>query len=103
MMTRRMVLLAGGPVGVAVSPSARGPVVVGLLKEHMKGPDPEIARRAEKCIERIKEKDLPADVPAAAARLLADRKPAGAAAALLAYLPFADNEAAAEEARGALA
>src|SRR5262245_29928278 len=45
---------------------ARGPVVVELLKEHLKGADLEIARRAEKCIERIKEKDLPADVPAAA-------------------------------------
>src|SRR5689334_9810260 len=31
---------------------ARGPVVVELLKEHLKGPDAEIARRAEKCIER---------------------------------------------------
>src|SRR5438067_7522014 len=82
---------------------ARGPVVVELLKEHLKGPDPEIARRAEKCIERIKEKDVPPDVPAAAARLLADRKPAGTVAALLAYLPFADNEGVAEEVRNALA
>jgi HEAT repeat protein len=82
---------------------ARGPVVVELLKEHLKGSDPEIARRAEKCIERIKEKDVPTDVPAAVARLLADRKPAGAAAALLAYLPFADNEAVAEEVRNTLA
>jgi hypothetical protein len=57
---------------------ARGPVVVEPLKEHLKGADLEIARRAEKCIERIKEKDVPADVSAAAARLLADRKPAGA-------------------------
>ncbi len=82
---------------------ARGPVVVELLKDHLKDPDPEIARRAEKCIERIKSNDLPPDVPAAAARLLAVRKPTGAVEALLAYLPFADNEGVAEEARSALA
>jgi HEAT repeat protein len=82
---------------------ARGPVVVELLKEHLKDPDPEIARRAEKCIERIKASDLPADVPAAAARLLANRKPAGAVEILLTYLPFADNEGVAEEVRNTLA
>jgi HEAT repeat protein len=82
---------------------ARGPVVAELLKGHLKDSDPEIARRAEKCLERIKEKDLPGDVPAAAVRLLAARKPAGAAAALLAYLPFADNDAIADEIRTALA
>jgi hypothetical protein len=82
---------------------ARGPVVVELLKDHLKDSDPEIARRAEKCIERIKEKDLPADVPAAAARLLANRKPPGAVEILLTYLPFADNEGVAEEVRNALA
>jgi HEAT repeat protein len=82
---------------------ARGPVVVELLKDHCTDPDPEIARRSEKCLARIKEKDLPPDVTAAAARLLAHRKPAGAAAALLAYLPFADSEAVADEVRSSLA
>jgi hypothetical protein len=82
---------------------ARGPVVVEQLKEHLKGADAEVARRAEKCIERIKEKDVPAEVPAAAVRLLVERKPAGAAAALLAYLPYADNDSVAEEARAGLA
>jgi hypothetical protein len=82
---------------------ARGPVVVELLKEHLKDSDPEIVRRCEKCIERIKEKDLPPDIPAAAARLLAERKPAGAVEGLLAYLPFADNEAVSEEVRNGLA
>src|SRR5262249_3895558 len=38
-----------------------------------------------------------AGIPAAAARLLAVRKPAGAAEALLAYLPFADDQAVADE------
>jgi hypothetical protein len=81
----------------------RGPVVVELLKEHLNNPDPEIARRAEKCIARIKDKDLPPDVTGAAARLLAARKPAGAAAALLAYLPYADTEGTADEVRNGLA
>jgi HEAT repeat protein len=80
----------------------RGPVVLELLREHLNNPDPEIARRAEKCIARIKDKDLPPDVAAAAARLLAERKPAGAVAALLAYLPYADSEGVADEVRNSL-
>lgn len=82
---------------------ARGPVVVELLRAHLKDIDPEVIRRAEQCIDRIKTKDHPPEVALAAARLLVQRKPAGTIEVLLAYLPFADNEAIADEARAGLA
>ncbi|MCI0461960.1 MAG: PQQ-binding-like beta-propeller repeat protein [Gemmataceae bacterium] len=82
---------------------ARGPVVLEQLGAHLKNPDPEVSRRAQQCIDRIKEKDLSPEIPAAAARLLLDRKPAGTLETLLAYLPFAGNEAVADEVRGGLA
>jgi HEAT repeat protein len=81
----------------------KGPAVLELLKNHVGDPDPEIARRAEKCIEKIKEADLPPDVPAAAVRLLAARKAPGAVETLLIFLPFADSDATADEVRAALA
>jgi hypothetical protein len=82
---------------------ARGPVVVELLREAMKDGDLEVARRAERCIQRIQEKDVAYEVPAAAARLLMRLRPPGAVEAMLAYLPVADNELVAEEARSLLA
>jgi HEAT repeat protein len=81
---------------------ARGPVVLDLLRESLKDGDLEIVRRATCCIHRIQEKDVGPDVVAAAARLLAARKPAGAVEALLAYLPAADSETVADELRTAL-
>jgi hypothetical protein len=81
---------------------ARGPVVLELLKEAVEDRDLEISRRAERCRQRIQQKDYPVDVPAAAARLLARRKPAGAVEVLLAYLPYADKDNAADEVRNAL-
>jgi HEAT repeat protein len=80
----------------------RGPVVVELLKEAQKSPDLEVIRRAERCLQRIKDKDYRPEVLPAAARLIAQRKPAGAVEALLAYLPFADNEQVADEVRTTL-
>ena len=81
----------------------RGVVVIELLREAVKDADLEGARRAERCIQRIQEKDLGGEVPAAAARLLARHKPAGAVETMLGYLPFADNEQVADEARNLLA
>jgi hypothetical protein len=76
---------------------------VGLLRAGLSDSDVEIARRCERCLKKI-EGDVPiAKRSAAAARLLAVRKPQGAAAVLLAYLPFADDEIVAEELRDALA
>jgi hypothetical protein len=64
--------------------------------------DPEIARRAERCLHFIEDgSDLA--LAEAAARVLAVRRPAGAAAVLLAYLPLADDDALEEALREALA
>jgi hypothetical protein len=80
-----------------------GAVAVPLLREALKDPDIEIKRRAENCLRRIEETTVSAAVVAAAVRLLAVRKPDGAAAALLAFIPFAEDDLVAEEVRGALA
>ncbi|HYT90372.1 MAG TPA: hypothetical protein VEL76_16820 [Gemmataceae bacterium] len=63
--------------------------------------DCEVARRAELCLVKI-DAGPEATRAAAAARLLAHRKPAGAAEVLLAYLPFAADEPVVEEVRAAL-
>jgi hypothetical protein len=81
----------------------KGPVVVELLRNHLNDADPEIARRAEKCIEKIKEVEQPPEVTAAVVRLLAARKTAGGAEVLLAYLPFADPDGVGEAIRTSLA
>jgi hypothetical protein len=81
---------------------AKGPVVLDLLRQGLNHPDPEVQRRCEKCIQKIQERDPKVELPGAAVRLLAVRQPAGAAAALLAYLPFVENEAVAEEVHAAL-
>jgi len=81
---------------------ARGPVVVELLQQAKRSADLEVSRRAERCIQKIQEKDHPPHVPVAAARLLRQRRPAGTVETLLSYLPFADNEPVADEVRGTL-
>jgi HEAT repeat protein len=63
---------------------------------------PKVAARAQRCLEWI-EGSSSAALPAAAARVLALRKPAGSAGALLAYLPFADNPEVAVAVTAALA
>jgi HEAT repeat protein len=80
---------------------ALGRIALPQLREAIKHPDPEIARRAKQLIERI-EREPAQLLPLAAVHLLAVRKPAGAAAALLAYLPHAEDEARAEEVRQSL-
>jgi HEAT repeat protein len=82
---------------------ARGPVVIELLREALQAADLEMARRAERCIQRIQEKDVGPEVSAAAARMLARFKPAGAVESMLAFLPVADSELVADEARALLA
>ena len=77
-----------------------GPPALPALRKAAAGPSLEAARRARRCLQGI-DPDSP-DLTAAAARLLALRKPAGAAAALLAYLPDADDDQAATEAQAAL-
>jgi hypothetical protein len=82
---------------------ARGPVVIDLLREAHKFGDLEMARRAERCIQRIQEKDVSYEVPAAAARALARKNPPGAVEAVLGYVPVADNDLVLDEARTLLA
>ena len=70
---------------------ARGRPVLPYLREALKNGELEIVRRAQRCIQRIEE-EPGQRMPATAFRLLAMRKPAGALQALLAYLPFAEEE-----------
>src|SRR5262249_30712094 len=79
-----------------------GPPAAPLLRQATKDADIEIVRRAEKCLRRIDQHTGPA-VTAAAAHLLAVRRPAGAVEALLAYVPFADDDTVADALRSALA
>jgi hypothetical protein len=78
-----------------------GRLAAAPLRQALKSPDREIALRAAKCLQGIEAGPGPAE-QAAAVRLVARRKPAGAAAVLLAYLPCAPGDAVAEEIRAAL-
>ncbi len=71
---------------------ARGRVAIPALKRARASPDLEVARRAEQALRRIQDRDAGPGLTAAAARVLAARKPDGAAATLLAFLPFAEDE-----------
>lgn len=79
-----------------------GKAALDHLKQATNDPDVEIKRRAEECLRRIGEGSAGAVVDSAA-RLIAHRKPEKAAEVLLGYLPFAEDEIAAEEVRDALA
>jgi HEAT repeat protein len=73
---------------------SQGLSAVPLLRQAVKDPDDrDLLPRARRCLEAIENPAL----PAAAARLLAQTKPEGTADALLAYLPFADDESVVEE------
>lgn len=81
---------------------ALGPAAAPLLRQTAQVGDAQVRLYTQKCLESI-EKDGSTALPAAAIRLIALRKPAGAAEALLDYLPFAENDAITEELREALA
>ncbi len=78
-----------------------GARAIPFLREAEKNTDVEILRRAERCRLLI-EGEAGAAVSAAAARILARIKPAGATEVLLAYLPFVEDESVAEEIRTTL-
>jgi HEAT repeat protein len=73
-----------------------------FLREGVKSPDPEVARSSERLLKQI-ESGADTALTTAAARVLAARKPEGAAAVLLAYLPLAQDEVIEEALVSALA
>src|SRR5262249_50671652 len=79
-----------------------GHLAVALLRRAVaESPDIEIVRRAERCLQQM-EKTPNHTLAVAPARVLAQRKPVGAPAGLLGYLPFADDDQVNEEVRAAL-
>jgi HEAT repeat protein len=70
----------------------QGVVALPFLRRALKDRDLEVLHRAEECIRMIEEKEPRAGLAAAALRLVALRKSAGAAAVLLSYAPFAEDE-----------
>lgn len=78
-----------------------GVPAIGPLRHAQLDQDIEVARRAERCLQRI-EKVPSSALSAAVARSLGRTKPAGASEALLAFLPMADDESVADEIREAL-
>jgi HEAT repeat protein len=74
-----------------------GPLAVPGLRRVMNDFEAaEVRARAKRCLEWV-EGSKSASLASAAARVVAKRKPAGAVEALLAYLPYADNEDVARE------
>lgn len=78
-----------------------GSIALPLLRQAVKDPDPEVARRAEECLRRIEDQNP--SLVAAAARVVAARRPIGATEVLMGYLPFADDDLIAAEVCEALA
>src|SRR5262249_8746975 len=79
-----------------------GAPVVPVVREVANRVDAVRASRRAKQILQLIEGPQAERVPVEAARLLAARKPPGAAEALLGYLPFADNDSVVEELVSAL-
>lgn len=67
-----------------------GAVVIPFLKKVGNDADLEVRQRAQRCIQQIGDKIVP--LSPVTVRMLAYRKPAGAAEVLLNYLPFAEEE-----------
>ncbi|HEY7309901.1 MAG TPA: HEAT repeat domain-containing protein [Gemmataceae bacterium] len=79
-----------------------GPVVLPLLHETIRTTaDLEVRRRARACVEEIQTRS-PVALVAAAARLLGQLRPSGAAETLLAYLPGAHDDGVSEAIQDAL-
>jgi HEAT repeat protein len=78
-----------------------GSRIIPLLKQALKNSDLEIRNRAQKCLSAI-EMDKTTPLSPVTARLLALRKPKGSIEALLAYLPFAEDDSIVDELQNAL-
>jgi HEAT repeat protein len=80
---------------------ARGQSAAALLGQAARDPDPEISSRARECLNKLGN-GTDSTVLIAVLRLSAQRRPEGAAQALLAYVPCAPSVAVAQAAQGAL-
>ncbi len=79
---------------------AAGVKAAALLRDALRDADREVARRAEQCLEHINQEQT---LAASVVRLVALRRPAGAAEVLLDYAPWAPDETVTREVKGALA
>jgi HEAT repeat protein len=80
---------------------ALGNGAIPLLRQAANNPDGKARERIQKSLELL-DKGTATPLPPVAARLVGLRKPAGAAEALLNYLPLAEDEAMSDEIRNAL-
>lgn len=80
---------------------AMGSLIVPLLRQAAKHPDLEIRNRARDCL-TVMERDKNVPLSPITPRLIGLRKPAGAAEALLSFVPYADEETALPEVQLAL-
>jgi HEAT repeat protein len=80
---------------------ALGTVMVPLLRQAVRAPDVEVRQRAAACLAAL-EKDRSVPLSPTTVQLIALRRPPGAAEAILAFLPLAENEAIASELQLAL-
>jgi HEAT repeat protein len=76
---------------------AQGSKIVGLLRNGADTSNPEHVRRVEMCLKQIAKNEARDKLPLSAPVLLVVRQPAGAAAALLGYLPFTEDRSMKEE------
>jgi HEAT repeat protein len=81
---------------------ACGPPALGPLRRALEADDVEVRHRARDCIEAI-EQGPGAALAGSVVRLVRARQPAGACPALLAFLPFADDDGVEHEVLAALA
>ncbi|HTU21278.1 MAG TPA: HEAT repeat domain-containing protein [Gemmataceae bacterium] len=72
--------------------AALGPRISPLLRRAVQQEHPRAGPAAARCLDRIEREFPPIPLPEALFRMLALRRPAGTAAALLAFLPCADDE-----------
>jgi hypothetical protein len=78
-----------------------GSTIIPLLRQGLKHADLEVRNRCRECLTAI-EADKTVPLSPVTARLIALRKPKGATEALLAYLPFAEDDTLADELQVAL-
>src|SRR3954462_12856998 len=78
-----------------------GPMIMPLLKTALKHQDLEVKNRSQKLLTAL-ESDSKTPLSPVVPRLIALRKPKGAAEAILAYVPFAEDESLLDELQNAL-